>query len=150
MAAVAAVAGARGEMGEGWITSSTPSMSKIYGGMVYTVQGNVELKGNPEESALVVEASSGNDGKRIVIDIPQGCTLKVTGGNGDGRGSAGAGIELPGDMTLYITGKGSLVATGGNAANGGNGSDGSSASCLHQRTTGLVCTWWLRTGWMAN
>ena len=126
--ALMAAANARGEMGAGTITSSTKELN---GGMVYTVQGNVTLSGATSTSALTVKSNSGDNGKRVVIDIPEGCSLTVTGGdagNVGGRIGAGAGIELPSDMTLYITGKGSLTATGGNAANGGNGGAGSGAS----------------------
>ena len=51
----------------------------------------------------------------------------MTGGDANGRDGAGAGILLPSDMTLYITGKGRLTATGGNAASGGNGAGGGNA-----------------------
>ena len=121
----AAALAARAEMGTGTINGST---REIYGGRVYTVEGNVTITGGTAESALVVKASDGTDGKRIILDIREGCTLKVTGGNASGYRAAGAGIELPGDMTLYITGKGRLEATGGNAANGRDGSNGKSAS----------------------
>ena len=116
--ALMAAANARGEMGAGTITSSTKELN---GGMVYTVQGNVTLSGATSTSALTVKSNSGDNGKRVVIDIPEGCSLTVTGGdagNVGGRIGAGAGIELPSDMTLYITGKGKLTARGGNAANG--------------------------------
>ena len=110
--ALMAAANARGEMGAGTITSSTKELN---GGMVYTVQGNVTLSGATSTSALTVKPNSGDNGKRVVIDIPEGCSLTVTGGNAGnvgGRIGAGAGIELPGDMTLYITGKGKLTARG--------------------------------------
>ena len=122
--ALMAAAGVRAEMGTGTITSST---TEIYGGMVYTVQDNVTIPGANGRSALTVRSNGDGDGKRVVIDIPAGCSLTVTGGAASGRSGGGAGIELPGDMTLYITGKGTLTATGGKAANGGNGSNGGDA-----------------------
>ena len=122
--ALMAAAGVRAEMGTGTITSST---TEIYGGMVYTVQDNVTIPGANGRSALTVRSGGDGDGKRVVIDIPEGCSLTVTGRDADGRNGAGAGILLPSDMTLYITGKGTLTATGGKAANGGNGSNGGDA-----------------------
>ena len=122
--ALMAAAGTRGEMGRDTITSAT---TEIYGGMVYTVQGNVTINGGTSASAITVKSGGDGDGKRVVIDIPADCSLTVTGGAGSGRSGGGAGILLPSDMTLYVTGKGRLTVTGGKAANGGNGSNGGNA-----------------------
>ena len=67
------------------------------------------------------------DGATVHIYL---CNAKLTasGGNASGRTGAGAGIYLPKGSTLYIEGRGSVKATGGNAANGSNGSNGGNAS----------------------
>ncbi|MBP5545579.1 MAG: hypothetical protein ILM98_16025, partial [Kiritimatiellae bacterium] len=118
LVAAFAAATANGEMSRSTITSGT---RELFGGTIYTVQGNVSITGTTSQSAITVKSGSGDNGKRVVIDIPAGSSLTVTGGAaGDvgGRLGGGAGIELPGDMTLYVTGKGALTATGGNASNG--------------------------------
>ena len=118
LAAVAASAA----MDTGTINKDTTT---LYGGTVYTVSGNVPIKGAATHDGLTVIRRNGSAGNRVVINIPEGASLTVTGGNGDARSGAGAGICVPSDMTLYITGKGTLKATGGNAANGRNGDNGS-------------------------
>ena len=64
----------------------------------------------------------------VYLYVPQGVTLTCTGANASGQTGAGAGIELTAGNTLYLIGKGTVNATGGNAANGGNGASGSDAS----------------------
>ena len=119
--ALMAAAGARADMGTGTITSSTRDLN---GGMIYTVQGNVSIPAEAGKNALTVKSGSE---KRVVIYIPAGCSLSVTGGVANASTPGGAGIYLPGDMSLYITGKGKLTATGGAAGTGGNGADGNKA-----------------------
>ena len=83
-----------------------------------------------------IEFSNGNcnDGITIApgaivhIYIPRGVTLTATGGDASGRDGAGAGIYLPEGSSLFLDGKGKVIATGGNAANGSNGSNGGNAS----------------------
>ena len=111
-------------MDSGTITDGTRTLN---GGTVYTVSGNVTINAAVGQSALTAVANSGDGGNKVVIEIKDGGSLTVTGGNANGRDGAGAGIMLPSDMTLYVTGKGRLTATGGNAAGGGNGSSGGSA-----------------------
>ena len=122
--ALMATAGVRADMGTSALTSSTRELN---GGMVYVVSEDVTINAAAAESALTVKSSGDGNGKIVVIDIQGGHTLTVKGGNANGSSGAGAGIMLPSDMTLYITGKGKLIATGGNAANGGNGGNGSNA-----------------------
>ena len=111
-------------MDSGTITDGTRTLN---GGTVYTVSGNVTINVAAGQSALTAVANSGAGGNKIVINIPENSSLTVKGGNANGRDGAGAGILLPSDMTLYVTGKGRLTATGGNAASGGNGANGGSA-----------------------
>ena len=63
----------------------------------------------------------------VYLYIPEGVTITATGANASGATGAGAGIELAEGNTLYIIGKGKVIATGGNAANGGNGGNGGNA-----------------------
>ena len=123
--AAALCATASAAMDTGTIDKDTTT---LYGGTVYTVSGNVPIKGAATHDGLTVVRRNGSAGNRVVINIPEGASLTVTGGNGDARSGAGAGICVPSDMTLYITGKGTLTATGGNAANGRNGDDGQDAT----------------------
>ena len=91
-------------------------------GTVYTVPANLTLTGNSGKSALKVAEDS-----TAVIFIPAGVTLTVNGGDASGRTGAGAGVEVPMNSILVVTGGGSLVARGGDGGNGGNGANGDSA-----------------------
>ncbi len=73
------------------------------------------------------------DGATVHIYL---CNVKLTasGGKASGRTGAGAGIYLPQGSTLYIEGRGSVKATGGNAADGSNGADGSHAYLDYSNT----------------
>ena len=102
------------------ITSGSDT-KQLLGGTIYTVSGDVSVSVGAGKNALEVKHASGDGGNKVVIEIKDGGSLTVTGGDANGRDGAGAGILLPSDMTLYITGKGRLTATGGNAASGGNG-----------------------------
>ena len=121
--AMMAAVSARGDMATGTINGPM----ELVGGTIYTIENNVTIQAGTGQSALTVKSGTGAAGKCVVIDIPAGKELNVTGGNASGRTGAGAGIALPADMTLYITGRGRLVAKGGKAANGGNGSGGGNA-----------------------
>ena len=89
---------------------------QLLGGTIYTVSGDVSVSVGAGKNALEVKHASGDGGNKVVIEIKDGGSLTVTGGDANGRDGAGAGILLPSDMTLYITGKGRLTATGGKAA----------------------------------
>ena len=122
--AMMVAAGVRGEMATGTITSST---TELVGGTVYTVQGNVPITGARYKSGLSVKKGSGGTADRVIINIPKDCSLTVKGSDGIGYSAGCAGIALPADMTLYITGEGSLTATGGAAADGANSLRGEDA-----------------------
>ena len=64
----------------------------------------------------------------VYLYLPQGVTVTCTGANASGQTGAGAGIELTESNTLWIIGKGTVNATGGNAADGCNGANGANAS----------------------
>ena len=142
--ALMAAMDAHAVMGTGSITKS---MKEINGGMIYTVNEDVEIKADPGKSALTAVNKGSGDNSIVVIDIREGHTLKLTGGNADGRTGAGAGIMLPSGMTLFITGKGTLEATGGNAANGGNAEDGGNAWRYQSENNKFVNG---RGGWGGN
>lgn len=83
-------------------------------------------------SDMTLNATSGNGlnvapkglGQAPILYIPADVTVTVKGANASGTTGAGAGIYVPSNAELIITGAGTLVATGGNAANGGNGENG--------------------------
>ena len=107
---------------------------QLLGGTIYTVSGNASISVGAGKNALQVVGNNGAGGNKVVINIPENCSLTVTGGDANGRDGAGAGILLPSDMTLYITGKGRLTATGGNAASGGNGTSGANSEINYDGT----------------
>ena len=129
-----AAAGARGDMATGTISGSSPM--NLNGGTVYTVSGNVTINAPSGQNAITVKSGGSGSGDKVVIDIPQGCSLTVKGGDGSGKTGGGAGIYLPSGMTLYVTGKGTLTATGGKAGNGGNGSGDQTARARFSRGGG--------------
>ena len=124
MSLVAAAISANGAMGTSALTSSTRELN---GGTIYTMSEDVTINAAAGASALTVKSAGAGEGSIVVIDIQGGHTLTVKGGDATGKTGAGAGILLPEGMTLFVTGKGKLNATGGNAANGGNGWSGQDA-----------------------
>lgn len=84
-------------------------------------QAAVDANGKPV-SGLVVAG-----GSPVIIEICKGCTLTVKGTHAAGQYGAGAGISVPSSSTLIITGEGTLIAQGGDAADGANGNDGDNA-----------------------
>ena len=85
----------------------------------YYVTESITFSNDRCQSGLTIAS-----GATVYLYIPQGVTLTATGGNASGVTGAGAGIELPQNSTLYLMGKGKVVARGGNAANGSNGYNG--------------------------
>ena len=91
------------------------------------------------ESALKIAS-----GARVVLDIPEGVTVALRGGVAQGRVGAGAGIEVPLNAELSITGTGMLIAIGGDAA---NGSDGGAATEGWVNTRSVEEDRWLGTNY---
>ena len=89
----------------------------------YYIDENITFSNGDTGSGLTIA-----DGATVYIYIPEGVTLTAIGGNADGQTGAGAGIELPSGSTLYLMGKGTVDAKGGNAANGGTGGTGGDAT----------------------
>ena len=97
----------------------------------YIVRSSREVFGNPgrQASAFWVQ-----DKATVAIYIPSGVTLKVNGGDGSGSFGGGAGIYLPVNSTLVLTGGGTLIATGGNAADGGTGGSGENGVVIKDKS----------------
>ena len=90
---------------------------------VLTIDTDTTWNGTTGQSAIDVPS-----GRTAVINIKKGVTLTVYGADADGTACAVPAIYVPQNATLYITGEGTLVANGGNAANGANGEKGYDAS----------------------
>lgn len=90
---------------------------------VLTIDTDTTWNGTTGQSAIDVPS-----GRTAVINIKKGVTLTVYGADADGTACAVPAINVPQNATLYITGEGTLVANGGNAANGANGEKGYDAS----------------------
>ena len=108
---------------DGWsiLSEGSSSGNTLYSGHYYVDQ-NVTFSNGATGSGLTIAA-----GATVYLYIPHGVTLTARGGRARGMTGAGAGIELPASSTLYLQGKGTVKAYGGNAANGSNGSNGSNA-----------------------
>ena len=89
----------------------------------YYVSDDVIFSNGATGSGLTIK-----DYSTVYLYIPQGVTLTARGGNASGKTGAGAGIELPEHSTLYLMGKGTVKAYGGNAANGETGGTGGNAT----------------------
>lgn len=90
-------------------------------GKMYIVRSNMELNATSGNGLNVAPKGSG---QAPILYIPADVTVTVKGANASGTTGAGAGIYVPSNAELIITGAGTLIATGGNAANGGNGENG--------------------------
>jgi hypothetical protein len=89
-----------------------------------TVDGeNQSRSGEPGQSAMKIGADS-----VVVLEVPSGKMLTLTGGNANGAAGAGAGIEVPASSTLAIVGEGVLQVKGGDAAVGWFGESGGEAT----------------------
>lgn len=93
----------------------------LYNGYVYKVTSNTtrDNRTNPGYNGLNVASNA-----TVTIYIARGVTLTCYGGNASYRTHGGAGIYVPSNSTLIITGEGTLVCYGGNAGNGSNGGNG--------------------------
>lgn len=85
-------------------------------GNTYVFAEDVDFTAEECTSALAVA-----DGATVVLDIPADVTVTLRGGNAHGKVGAGAGIEVPLNAELFVTGAGKLIAVGGNGANGSDG-----------------------------
>lgn len=103
------------------ISAGSSSGYRFFSGNYYITQ-NIEFSNGNCKSGLTIA-----DGATVHFYIPRGVTLTARGGNASGRSGAGAGIELPQGSSLFLEGKGKVVAQGGNAANGCNGNRGGNA-----------------------
>jgi len=90
-------------------------------GNTYIVQESVSFS----NSAVGGSGMTVEEGGTVVLYVPTNVALTATGANGSGRIGGGAGICVPSNATLVITGEGKIVATGGNAGKAGNGQNGS-------------------------
>lgn len=115
-----------------WAQTDLPETAgaTLTAGKTYKVSKNVNINldqdavdndGKPTSGLIVPENG------RVIIEICKGCTLTVKGTHAAGQYGAGAGISVPSTSTLIITGEGTLIAQGGNAADGANGNDGGNA-----------------------
>ncbi|MEG1578014.1 MAG: hypothetical protein RR336_04535, partial [Oscillospiraceae bacterium] len=86
---------------------------------IYKVNTNTTIAYSNYYSALNV-----GSGHTAVIYIPKGITLTVRGGHGNAQNAGAAGINLPSNSTLIITGGGSLNVYGGNSGYSSSGSSG--------------------------
>ena len=97
----------------------------LLNGNVYRFAGSVSYTADRGENAMTVA-----DGANVVIAIPAGVSVRLTGGDALLRNGAGAGIEVPGNATLTICGEGELIATGGAAYEGASGESGNGAGYI--------------------
>ncbi len=98
---------------------------------IYTIEDDLVL----DASSIGMSALSVENMATVILDIPEGKTLTVRGANASGQKGAYAGIYVPTNSTLIVTGKGKLIAAGGSAAAGVAG--GSPSSSIQKITDTL-------------
>lgn len=97
---------------------------------VYELSSDLTISASEAgQSALII-----GENQTVTLYLKKNATLTLTGGAANGTTGAGAGILLPETSSLYVTGEGTIVATGGNAANGGNAGNGSDARVSSSET----------------
>ena len=87
---------------------------------VYTVTEDTEIKGTAALNGMSI-----GQGATVIIDIAEGATLTVKGGDALGQTAGKAGIRLNNNSKLIFTGNGTLTVTGGKGGSGENGKDSS-------------------------
>ena len=100
----------------------TTSGCVLTNGGYYRVWANLKLTGDYGKSAVEIAP-----GAKVAIEIMENVTLELYGGDATNRVGAGAGIHVPSDSTVFVLGKGKLIARGGNAAAGRTGLNGTNA-----------------------
>ena len=90
---------------------------------VYTVTADTEIAGSTTENGLSIA-----ENVTVIIDIAEGVTLTVKGGDALNQTAGKAGILLNVGSRLVITGKGGLAVTGGKGGNGANGKNSANAN----------------------
>ena len=102
------------------ITEGSTSGYTMTDGNTYVIQNSVTFSNATAGcSGISVESNS-----TVVIYVPKDVTLTAIGANGKGRTGGGAGICVPSNATLIVTGEGMVVATGGDAGKGSDGKNG--------------------------
>lgn len=96
---------------------------------VYELSDNLTITASAGQSALVI-----GEKQTVTLYLKKNAILTLTGGAASGMTGAGAGIYVPESSSLYVTGEGTIIATGGNAANGGNAGNGSDARVSSSET----------------
>lgn len=95
----------------------TTAGSTLSNGYIYKVTTNTTIRNNTAGGNGLNVAS----GATVTIYIAKGVTLYCYGGNGSYQTAGGAGISVPSNSTLIITGEGTLYCQGGSAGAGTNG-----------------------------
>lgn len=111
----------------------TTAGSTLSNGYIYKVTTNTTIRNNSAGGNGLNVAS----GATVTIYIAKGVTLYCYGGNGSYQTAGGAGISVPSNSTLIITGEGTLVCYGGNAGAGSKGGNAYSASLSISGNNGI-------------
>ena len=114
-----------GNSGSGNFAMSAPSLpfGRTLTSGTYEITESFAFAAPATESALKVA-----DGATVTLNIAAGVTVALRGGDAFEVWGAGAGVEVPADATLKVTGVGKLFAFGGKGANGCNGVNGGNGS----------------------
>lgn len=101
----------------------------LYNGNIYKVTSSTTITNTATGGNGLIVANNAT----VVIYISKGATLTVRGGDGSTTTPGGAGIYVPSNSTLIVTGEGTLYSYGGQAGNGSKGGNGQAG--------------WLNIGW---
>ena len=114
--------------------SADPSMLPTKAGSVlrdgtYIVNKNISIEAPSSSKMSGLEIAPG---ATVILEFRNNARLEVRGDN------SGAGIHVPESSTLYITGTGTLIATGGIASNGADGQAGNDGKSYAELSTDMA------------
>ncbi|MBQ6420222.1 MAG: hypothetical protein IJK02_04030, partial [Clostridia bacterium] len=109
----------------------TTTGATLTNGNRYVVSSNTDIGAVANTNGLIVA-----DNATVLIYIPSGVTLNVSGGAGSANTGGKAGIYLPGSSTLIVTGGGTLNAYGGSGGAAGAGGTGANGNGDYYGGTG--------------
>lgn len=99
------------------ILTNTPGFV-LEPGKMYIVEKSMEITATEDNGLNVAPKVIGK--QTPILFIPENVILTIKGADATGPKNAGAGINLPTNAELIITGAGKLIANGGKASRGGS------------------------------
>ena len=100
-------------------------------GNTYVIQDSVSFT----NSVAGGSGMSVEEGATVVLYVPSDFTLTTAGADGNAQTGGGAGILVPSNSVLVVTGEGVINAIGGSAGKGGDGQNGENGTSSFESGT---------------